>query len=223
MAKILVVDDDKNTRKLIEVSLNKHHDVLLATTGKQALTIFEENVIDLLVVDVMMPEIDGYELTKLLRETNHSNPILMLTAKHSIADKQKGFSLGIDDFLTKPFDPIELQLRVDALLRRSLISSKHILDINGITLNKKSLEVTTSDGAIMLPKKEFDLLFKFLSYPNIIFTKYQLMDEIWGVTNDSDDHTINVHINKLRNKFSNCDAFEIITVRGLGFKAVLKK
>lgn len=222
MAKILVVDDDKNTRKLIEVSLNKTHDVLLASNGVEAIKVFECNTVDLLIIDVMMPEMDGYELTKLLRDANNLNPILMLTSKHTIRDKQKGFTLGIDDYLTKPFDPIELQLRVDALLRRSNVSTKHILEIGQISLNKSSLEVKTPSETMLLPKKEFDLLFKLLSYPNVIFTKYQLMDEIWGITNDSDDHTVNVHINRLRNRFESYDDFEIMTIRGLGFKAVIK-
>lgn len=223
MARILVVDDDKNTRRLISVSLNKNNDILLATNGIEAVKLFEQNVVDLLIIDVMMPQMDGYELTKLLRETNNNNPILMLTSKHGIMDKQKGFLLGIDDYLTKPFDPLELQLRVDALLRRSQVSNKHILTINTLTLNKRSLEVTTPKETMLLPKKEFDLLFKLLSYPNVIFTKYQLMDEIWGMTNDSDDHTINVHINRLRNRFVAYDDFELRTIRGLGFKAVTKQ
>ena len=223
MARILVVDDDKNTRRLISVSLNKNNDILLATNGIEAVKLFEQNVVDLLIIDVMMPQMDGYELTKLLRETNNNNPILMLTSKHAIMDKQKGYSLGIDDYLTKPFDPIELQLRVDALLRRAKVSNQHLLTIHTISLNKRSLEVTTPKEIMLLPKKEFDLLFKLLSYPNIIFTKYQLMDEIWGITNESDDHTINVHINRLRNRFAQYDDFEILTIRGLGFKAVIKK
>lgn len=221
MANILIVDDDFNTRKLIETTLKRTHTIYSATNGKEAINLFEENHIDLLIIDVMMPEMDGFELTNLLRDTNHINPILMLTSRSGIADKSKGFNLGIDDYMTKPFDPLELKLRVDALLRRANINNQNILEVNGLIINKLTLEIKSESEIICLPKKEFDLLFKLLSNPNIIFTKYQLMDEIWGITNESDDHTVNVHINRLRNKFAENNKFQILTIRGLGFKAVI--
>ena len=221
MANILIVDDDFNTRRLIETTLKRTHKIYSATDGKEGVNLFEENHIDLLIIDVMMPEMDGFELTNILRKTNHFNPILMLTSRSGITDKSKGFNLGIDDYMTKPFDPLELKLRVDALLRRANINNQNILEVNGLIINKLTLEIKLENETICLPKKEFDLLFKLLSNPNIIYTKYQLMDEIWGITNESDDHTVNVHINRLRNKFSDNKKFQILTIRGLGFKAVV--
>ncbi|MCM1194450.1 MAG: response regulator transcription factor [Corallococcus sp.] len=221
MFDILVVEDDKNTRKLLTTILSNHgYNTLSATNGEEALETLEHNHVDLIVLDVMMPKMDGYELTKTLRDGGSQLPMLMLSAKQNVTDIKQGFVVGIDDYLTKPFDFEELLLRIKALLRRSKIVSENKLVIGGVTLDYNSYSVVTKDGAETLPQKEFLLLFKLLSYPEIVFTRMQLMDEIWGMDAESDEHTVNVHINRLRTRFADTKEFEIVTVRGLGYKAV---
>ena len=223
MFNILIAEDDLNTRKYIAKLLeNNGFRAIQASNGAVALKLISENHIDLAIIDVMMPEMNGIELTDFLRKNNYSMPLLMVTAKGNIEDKKKGFLVGIDDYLVKPFDSEELLLRVNALLRRSKIVSDHKLVIGDVTLDYDSLTVTRFDEVVELPKKEFYLLYKLLSYPNVIFTRYQLMDEIWGMDSDSDDKTITVHINRLRNQFGDYPEFEIQTIRGLGYKAVKK-
>ena len=223
MFNILVVEDDTNTRKLIAKLLRKSgfepHE---AEDGLAALALMERIVVDLVVVDIMMPKMDGFEFAKLVRNSWANMPILMVTAKHEPVDKKQAFLIGTDDYLTKPFEEEELVLRIKALLRRAKIATEHKLTIGDVILDYDALTVQQGDELSTLPQKEFYLLFKLLSYPNIIFTRLQLMDEIWGYESDSSDHTINVHINRLRDRFKNCREFEIVTVRGLGYKAVRK-
>ncbi len=221
MFNILVVEDDKNTRKLLTTILkNGGYNVITANDGEQALEALEHNHADLLVIDVMMPVMDGYELVETLRESGSKLPMLMLSARGNVADIKQGFIVGIDDYLTKPFDFEELLLRIKALLRRSKIVSEHKLTVGNVTLDYNNYKVTSPDGEETLPQKEFLLLFKLLSYPDVVFTRLQLMDEIWGMDAESDEHTVNVHINRLRTRFQNTPDFEIVTVRGLGYKAV---
>ena len=221
MFNILVVEDDKNTRKLLSAILkNNGYNVLVAENGVQALDVLDHNHVDLMVIDVMMPLMDGYELTETLRNNGSQIPMLMLSAKQHTSDIKQGFLVGIDDYMTKPFDFDELILRIKALLRRSRIVSEHKLTVGSVTLDYQKFTVITPKFTEMLPQKEFMLLFKLLSYPDVIFTRMQLMDEIWGMDTESDEHTVNVHINRLRTRFQEIDDFEIVTVRGLGYKAV---
>lgn len=223
MANIMVIEDDNSTRRLIEVILKSSgFNTILAKNGLEGLDLIDGNVIDLFLVDIMMPKMDGYEFTRTIREAGINTPIILLTAKSSISDKSKGFTLGVDDYMTKPFESEELVLRINAILKRANISHSHKIVINDVTLDYDGLTITRGKEVILLPKKEFYLLFKLLSYPNVIFTRFQLMDEIWGMDSETDEHTLNVHINRLRNRFKDYDEFEIQTIRGLGYKAVKK-
>ncbi|MBQ9706541.1 MAG: response regulator transcription factor [Clostridia bacterium] len=221
MFNVLVVEDDKNTRKLLSAILsNNGYNVLTATDGEDALSVLEHSHVDLMVIDVMMPKMDGYELTATLRDAGSQIPMLMLSAKQQVADIKQGFLVGIDDYLTKPFDFEELLLRIKALMRRSKIVNEHRLTVGNTVLDYKSYTVITPESTETLPQKEFLLLFKLLSYPNVVFTRLQLMDEIWGMDAESDEHTVNVHINRLRTRFAGNKDFQIVTLRGLGYKAV---
>lgn len=223
MFNILVVEDDAGTRKLLCALLKSDgYNVLSAQDGAEALEVLDKNHVDLLVIDVMMPRMDGYTLTEQLRGGGSTLPMLMLSAKDGAADVRHGFVVGIDDYMKKPFDVEELLLRIRALLRRAKIATEKKIVAGSVTLDYDSLTVTTDKGRETLPQKEFLLLFKLLSYPDVVFTRLQLMDEIWGMDAESDEHTVNVHINRLRTRFAYCDDFEIVTVRGLGYKAVRK-
>ena len=223
MFNILVVEDDAGTRKLLCALLKSDgYNVLSAQDGTEALEVLDKNHVDLLVIDVMMPRMDGYTLTEQLRGGGSTLPMLMLSAKDGAADVRHGFVVGIDDYMKKPFDVEELLLRIRALLRRAKIATEKKIVAGSVTLDYDSLTVTTDKGRETLPQKEFLLLFKLLSYPDVVFTRLQLMDEIWGMDAESDEHTVNVHINRLRTRFAHCDDFEIVTVRGLGYKAVRK-
>lgn len=223
MLNILVVEDDESTRKLMCVVLQtRGFKTYWAEDGIKALEIIERQHIDLVVLDLMMPKMNGYELTRQLRVLSEHLPILMVTAKQEPKDKRQGFLAGTDDYMTKPVDEEELVLRIKALLRRARIASEHKLTIGNVVLDYDTLAVTREEEVNILPAKEFYLLFKLLSYPNMIFTRLQLMDEIWGMESETDDHTLTVHINRLRNRFRDWKEFEIIAVRGLGYKAVLQ-
>lgn len=223
MFTILVVEDDQNIRKLMCAVLKQHgFEAYEAKDGVQALDVMEKQHIDLVVLDLMMPNMDGYELTRQIRLSWRDFPILMVTAKQEPDDKRKGFLAGTDDYMTKPVDEEEMVLRIKALLRRARIANEHKLRIGKAVLDYDSLTVSREEQVCLLPQKEFFLLFKLLSYPNVIFTRMQLMDEIWGLESETDDHTLNVHINRLRNRFRDWPEFEIVTVRGLGYKAVLR-
>ena len=220
MFHILVVDDDKNTRKLIEAVLRRENfTVSTSENGKDALEKLDGEHIDLVVLDVMMPEMDGYEFTKTLRESENDIPILMVSAKQLPTDKHKGFLVGTDDYITKPIDEEEMLLRIKALLRRTKIVSEHRIVVGNV-LDYDALTVTGHGTVQELPQKEFLLLYKLLSYPGKIFTRIQLMDEIWGMESDSGWETVTVHIGRLRKRFEGWNEFEIVSVRGLGYKAV---
>ncbi|MBE6674340.1 MAG: response regulator transcription factor [Ruminococcaceae bacterium] len=223
MFHILVVDDDKNTRLLLKAVLeNANYTVSTATNGIDALEVMDKEHIDLVVLDIMMPKMDGYELTKTLRESQNNLPILMISAKQLPQDKHKGFLVGTDDYITKPIDDEEMLYRIKALLRRAKIANEHKIFVGSVVLDYDSLTVSRGDESIELPQKEFLLLFKLLSYPGKIFTRIQLMDEIWGAESETGWETVTVHIGRLRKRFENWDEFQIEAVRGLGYKAVKK-
>lgn len=223
MFHILVVEDDKNTRKLMQaVLLQNGYEVLLAKDGIDALDKMDNHHVDLVIVDIMMPRMNGYELTVTLRSCNNNLPILMVTAKETPADKKEGFIVGTDDYMVKPIDEEEMLLRIIALLRRSKIVNEHKLTVGKTILNYDELTVSQNGNAMELPNKEFMLLYKLLAYQNKIFTRRSLMDEIWDMNSDTDERTVDVHINRLRDRFKGNLDFEIITVRGLGYKAVIK-
>ncbi|MFP3919945.1 response regulator transcription factor [Lysinibacillus telephonicus] len=223
MFKILVVEDDINTRKLMCTVLKQNgYETYSAEDGISALNLMEKHYIDLVVLDLMMPNMDGYELTRQLRLSWEHLPILMVTAKQEPQDKRKGFLVGTDDYMTKPVDEQEMVLRIKALLRRAQIANEHKLKLGKVVLDYDALTISREEKIITLPPKEFYLLFKLLSYPNMIFTRLQLMEEIWGVESETDNHTLNVHVNRLRDRFRDWPEFEIVTVRGLGYKAVKK-
>lgn len=224
MFKILIVEDNLNLQKLYSAILKANgYTTMTANNGAEALEVLKREHADLMILDVMMPVMDGHELTDMLRQGGSELPILMITAKSEQADKRAGFLVGIDDYMTKPIDEEEMLLRIKALLRRSKIVAEHKLEVGGTILHYDELSVESGGVTVTLPKKEFYLLYKLLSYPGQIFTKYQLLDEIWGFESESDNNTLNVHINRLRNRFENNPDFEIVTVRGIGFKAVKKK
>lgn len=221
MFHILVVDDDKNTRKLFKAVLEEDgYSVTTAENGEEALEIMDREYINLVILDVMMPKIDGYEFTKTLRDVNNTLPILMISAKQMPEDKKQGFLVGTDDYMTKPIDEEEMLLRVKALLRRAKIASEHKIVIGDVTLDYDSFSVTKEGETQELPQKEFLLLYKLLSYPGKIFTRIQLMDEIWGCESDTGWETVTVHIGRIRKRFEGWKEFEIKSVRGLGYKAV---
>lgn len=221
MFHILVVDDDKHTRLLFRTVLeSENYTVFTAENGVKALDVMEAEHIDLVVLDIMMPELDGYEFTRLLRESNNTLPVLMVSAKQLPSDKKKGFLAGTDDYMTKPVDEDEFLLRIKALLRRAKIASERKIEIGSVILDYDSFTVTRNGESQLLPQKEFLLLYKLLSYPGKIFTRIQLMDEIWGTETETGWETLTVHIGRLRKRFEGWEEFEIQSVRGLGYKAV---
>lgn len=222
MFQILVVEDDKNTARLMQAVL-KHagYEVFTAGDGAEALELIDRQHIDLIVLDVMMPRMDGYEFTEQLRGCGDNTPILMVTAKQLPEEKCRGFLVGTDDYMVKPVNEEEMLLRIKALLRRYRIANEHRLRIGAVTLDYDSLTVSRNGVSQTLPQKEFYLLYKLLSYPDRIFTRLQLMDEIWGLNSETVDTTVNVHVNRLRKRFEGWQEFEIIAVRGIGYKAVL--
>ena len=223
MFHILVVDDDKNTRLLLKAVLESEgYTVYAAANGEDALTVMDQQHIDLVVLDIMMPKMDGYEFTKTLREAQNNLPILMVSAKQLPADKKKGFLVGTDDYMTKPIDEEEMLLRIKALLRRAQIVSDRRIVIGDVVLDYDSFTVSRKDEVQELPQKEFLLLYKLLSYPGKIFTRIQLMDEIWGAESDTGWETVTVHIGRLRKRFEGWEEFELQSIRGLGYKAVKK-
>ncbi len=224
MFQILVAEDDKNVRRLMEAVLTRYgYEVTLAADGAEALEILDRKHIDLIVLDVMMPRMDGYEFTNTLRTGGCNIPILMVTARETQNDKKRGFIVGADDYMVKPVDEEEMALRIAALLRRSRIAGERKLTVGSVTLFYDSMSVKTPEGLQELPQKEFMLLFKLLSYPNKIYTRRQLMDEIWDMDSESDERTVDVHVSRVRERFRACPEFEIVTVRGLGYKAVIHK
>lgn len=222
MFHILLAEDDKNTARLMKAVL-KHdgYDVFHAANGVEALDLMNRQHIDLIVLDVMMPRMDGYEFTDCLRSCGDNTPILMVTAKQLPEEKCKGFLVGTDDYMVKPVNEEEMLLRIKALLRRARIANEHKLYIGKVTLDYDALTVSRDHISQTLPQKEFYLLYKLLSYPDKIFTRLQLMDEIWGMDSNSADTTVNVHINRLRKRFEAWPEFEIVAIRSIGYKAVI--
>lgn len=223
MFTILVVEDNADMRELFcTVLSDSGYRCLPAADGSEALDIMDKEYVDMIVADIMMPGMDGYSLTSAVRDADMDLPILLVTAKDQFDDLQRGFRSGADDYMVKPINVKELVLRVEALLRRAKIQSEKKIEIGNTVLDYDALTVTIHGKETILPQKEFYLLYKLLSYPNKIFTRPQLMDEIWGMFSETDERTVNTHINRLRERFSDCNDFEIITVRGLGYKAVKK-
>ena len=224
MFHIMIVEDDKNLRRLMEAVLTQNgYHVVPASDGQEALDLLESVYVDLIISDIMMPNMDGYTLTRELRDANYSIPVLLITAKETFEDKRKGFLSGADDYMVKPINIDEMVLRVGAILRRSKISSEQRICIGEVELDYQSLAVSKGGLSLTLPKKEFYLLFKLLSYPKQIFTRQQLMEEIWGPEADTDERTIDVHIKRLRNRLHSFEEFEIVTIRGVGYKAEIRE
>lgn len=223
MIKVLIVEDNDKLRRMIDIYLNQNNfKTYTARDGLEALDILENNYIDLVICDIMMPNMDGFELIKELRMVYKELPIIVVTAKESKDDKMKGFKLGTDDYMVKPIDLEELLMRIQALLRRFNIKNEHKIEIGDVILDYDKLTVSKNNEIIILPQKEFYLLYKLLSYPQRIFTRLEIMDDIWGMNTNSDEQTVNVHIRRLREKFKDYEEFEIITIRGLGYKAEKK-
>ena len=224
MFKILVVEDNKNLRKLMVTYLKKNnYETFEAEDGQKALDIMDKHHIDLIISDIMMPNMDGYELTKELRGANYMLPILMVTAKETIDDKREGCFSGVDDYMVKPINMDEMILRVGVLLRRANIVNQRKLIIKNVVLSYDEYTLTKGSETYQVPQKEFQLLYKLLSFPNKIFTRQDLMDEIWGLESESDLRTVDVHIKRLREKFNDFEEFEIVTIRGIGYKGIIKE
>jgi two-component system, OmpR family, response regulator len=219
MSKILMVDDDAHIRELVRVFLqNDGFEVIEAVDGVDALSKLDSVKADLAVIDVMMPNMDGWELCQELKAT-FDIPVLMLTAKGETSQKLKGFQLGTDDYLVKPFEPLELVARVKALLKRYRIESSQTIQIGELTMDRKTFEVTVNSETLTLPLKEFELLFKLASYPGRTFSREQLINDIWGYDFHGNDRTLDVHINRLRERFpEEKHSFKITTIRGLGYR-----
>ena len=223
MNRILIIENDKNLLNLLRVTLEQHgFETITVTHAQQGLRALDHERIDLIVTDIMLPEIDGFEFIQQVRTIHQLTPILIVSAKETIDDKRIGFHIGADDYMVKPIDLKELVLRVEALLRRARIAQSNILQLNETKLDSQNLLIETPQQTETLPQKEFLLLFKLLSYPNQIFTRQQLMDDIWGLDSETDERTVDVHIKRLRDRFSDNPDFEIITIRGLGYKGVIK-
>ena len=223
MFKILVVEDDNELNQLFCRTLNRNGYVALgAYDAAQALVMLEKEAVDLIISDVMMPGMDGFEFVKQLRDAKITLPVMMITAKSDIKDKQSGFSSGADDYMVKPVDLQEMLLRVQALLRRAKSVSERKLSFGGTSLLYDVWTVEDETGSQVLPQKEFQLLYKLLSYPGQIFTRQQILDDIWGPEGYVDSHTLDVHISRLRERFKKNEDFEIVTIRGLGYRAVKK-
>jgi DNA-binding response OmpR family regulator len=223
MINILVVEDNTDLLEMFCETLNVNgFNTYGVKDGIEALDVLYEQSIDLVVADIMMPNLDGYGLVKEIRSSKNNVPILMVTAKSEYDSMQKAFGIGADDYMIKPINVKELVLRVNALLRRAKINAEKKIIIGTTSLDYETMTVISNGEEFVLPLKEFNLLFKLLSYVGKIFTRHQLMDEIWGMDTDTDDRTVNTHINRLRDKFKNSPDFEIVTIRGLGYKAVKK-
>jgi len=221
MFHILVADDDKKTANQFRTSLEAEgYTVSVAENGEAALKIIDKEYIDLVIIDTVMPKMDGFEFTKTLREVNNNMPILMVSSKHKREDIIHGFAAGTDDYMIKPVDIEEMVLRIKALLRRAKIADEHKIVIGDVVLDYDCLSVTKGNNEQILAQKEFMLLYKLLSYPGKIFTRIQLMDEIWGAESSTGWETVTVHIGRLRKRFENWNEFQIQSVRGLGYRAI---
>lgn len=221
MLKILIAEDDRELRQLFSYVLTKNgYAVKGVSNGNEALDAMDNDYFDLIITDIMMPIMDGYTLVQQLRDTNNITPVLMITAKDAFDDMNQGFVSGTDDYMVKPVNVNEMLLRVKALLRRAQMINDRRQVVGNTVMELDSLTVTTDTASMVLPQKEFMLLYKMLSYPGKIFTRNQLMYEIWGYDNESDTHTVDVHIGRLRERFRNNTDFKIVTMRGVGYKVV---
>ncbi len=221
MFRILIAEDDRELRQLFSHVLAKHgYSVVGVSNGREALDEIEAGYFDLIISDIMMPVMDGYELVRTLRDAENHTPVLMITAKDAFDAMQLGFISGTDDYMVKPINVNEMILRVGALLRRAQLISERRLTIGDTVMECDSLTVTSCGEKMILPQKEFMLLFKMASYPGKIFTRQQLMDDIWGYDSGTDTHTVDVHIGRLRDRFRDCKDFKIVTMRGVGYKVV---
>ena len=224
MFNILVVEDDKNLKKLIVTYLTKNNfSTYEASNGKEALDIIDTQYIDLIVSDVMMPEMDGYKLIEELRTSNYDIPIILITAKGEISDKRQGFLLGADDYMVKPVNMEELILRIDNLLRRVKSVNKRKIQLGDVVFDYDQLSVIKNEQVYKLTQKEFYLLYKLISTPNTIFSRQDLIEEIWGLENESDFRTVDVHIKRIREKMKDINEFKIVTIRGLGYKSIISE
>lgn len=222
MIRIIVVEDDFKLNDLIKRVLEKNNYIVdSALHPLEALEKMTNTAYDLIISDIMMPKMNGFEFAKIIREDNKEIPILFITAKEEFEDKKRSFLIGVDDYMVKPIDINELVLRVGALLKRARVNVSHKLVIGNTTLDYDSLMVKYDDKEVILPLKEFKVLFKLLSFPNKIFTRTQIMNDCWGMYSESIDRTIDVHITHIREKFSDNEDFSIVTMRGLGYKAVV--
>lgn len=221
MVTILIVEDDKMVRLLTKAQLSSLYKILEAENGEDALDVLDHHHVDLMIVDIQMPKMDGYELVRTIRDSGDMMPVIMLTAMSTFAHKKEGFASGVDDYMTKPIDYEELIWRTEALLRRAQIAIEKRIEIGRFSMEEDSYSAQYDGKNIPLTNKEFDLLYKLLSYPGTVFTKQQLMDEIWGYDSETEYDTIKTYISKLRNKFSLCHEFDLISIRGLGYKSVL--
>ena len=221
MSKILIADDDRELCSLFSRVLSKNgHTVKEVSNGREALEALGCEFYDLVISDIMMPEIDGYELVRTMREVGNNVPVLMITAKDAFEDMKLGFLSGSDDYMVKPINVNEMALRVDALIRRAQVLSERRLTLGSTVLEFDTHTVTVGSEVTILPQKEFLLLYKMASYPGRIFTRNQLMDDIWGYEGDNDTHTVDVHIGRLRDRFRDSTDFKIVTMRGLGYKVI---
>lgn len=221
MLKILIAEDDRELRQLFyHVLMKNGYTVKGVSNGKEALEAIDTDYYDLIISDIMMPVTDGYEFVRQLRDSGNTTPVMMITAKDAFDDMRMGFLSGTDDYMVKPINVNEMVLRVGALLRRAQMINERRQVIGNTVLECDSLTVTTEDESVILPQKEFMLLYKMASYPGRIFTRQQLMDEIWGYGNESDPHTVDVHIGRLRDRFRDNGDFKIVTMRGVGYKVV---
>ncbi len=221
MIRILIAEDDYDVSQLFKhVLLQKGYSVVTVSDGSEALEAMNKEKFDLLISDVMMPVMDGFELVRTIREANDQTPVLMITAKDAFDDMQEGFLSGTDDYMVKPVNVNEMLLRVGALLRRAKINNERKQSLGNTVMEMDTFTVITGQEKIILPQKEFMLLYKMASYPGKIFTRQQLMDDIWGYESETDTHTVEVHISRLREKFKENEDFEIVTMRGIGYKVV---
>ena len=223
MSKVLIVEDDKELRELFgKVLMKQGYDIRETSNGKEALAALHQDFYDLVISDIMMPVMDGYEFVSILRKEGNQIPVLMITAKDAFDDMRRGFQSGTDDYMVKPVNVNEMVLRVGALIRRAQMMSERRHVIGNTVMEMDSLTVITEEKSMILPQKEFMLLYKMAAFPGRIFTRQQLMDEIWGYEAVSDTHTVDVHIARLRERFLNNMDFQIVTMRGVGYKVVKK-
>lgn len=223
MPKILIVEDNQDFNRAVSSFLSQYgHEVFSCSDANEAYDVLYENTVDLIISDIMMPGTDGFEFASVVRETNKEIPILFVTARDDFMSKRIGYGVGIDDYMVKPIDLDELNLKIGALLRRAKISASRKIVIGKLVLDADEHSVYYGDDEIQLTVREFDIIFKMLSYPKKTFTRSQLMNEFWDVDTNSSTRTVDVYMTKLREKFSVCDEFEIVTVHGLGYKAVVK-